>query len=45
MNDSARNFLAVSTKTGSIGATRQLEKQVYSIRVSLLRHVKNGDAM
>ena len=45
MDDSARNSLAVSTKTGSLGATQQLGEQVYSIRVSLLGHVKNGDAM
>ena len=41
----ARNFVRRVKITRTLGATQQLGEQVYSIRVSLLRRVKNGDAM
>jgi hypothetical protein len=34
MDERARNVFAVSTKTGTLGATQPFGEQVYSIRVS-----------
>jgi hypothetical protein len=45
MDDSSQNLFAVSTKTGTLGATQQFGEQGLLIRVSLLMFVKNGDAL